>query len=405
MPLFYYKAISTTGEVLTGEIDADSRDAALAQLQGRGHIPVNISAANAGNLRWLLSSWTGKKANSQRIALVTQQLATLLAADLALDRALQLLLDLTADDAAFAQVLRKVRDQVREGATLSEALANHPRYFSRFYLNMVRAGELGGSLAQSLSRLSDYLEKSQAVKRQVVSALIYPALLLVMTIASLLILLTHVVPQFAPMFEEAGSDLPLLTQIVLGFGALIQHYWWALVLLLVAVMAYAQQQLAQQSSRYRWHRRWLRWKGLGSWITKIEVARFARTLGTLVDNGVALVTALRIARQVVANAVLNRAIEEATDTIKSGGALSAALAKQAYFPTLALQIIQVGEESGQLPKMLLRVADIYDKDIQTTLERLLGLLVPVTILLLAVMIAVIVMSILMAIISVNDLFL
>lgn len=405
MTLYHYKAISSSGEILQGELDAPSEDAVVSHLQDRGYIPVTTTEAGLKNPLSLLSVWYQTRISNEEVALITQQLATLMSADFPLDRALQLLLNLSTDNRPLASVLRAVRDQVREGVVLSDALAAHPRVFSRFYINMVRAGELGGSLALCLERLSVYLEQSQELRRKVVSALIYPAVLLVITLLSLVILLAYVVPRFIPLFAELGGDMPLLTQFVLATGNILRHYWWALSLIAVALLLYSKQQLAHPQGRYRWHNHWLHWKWLGAYIVRVEIARFARTLGTLMDNGVAVLNALLIARQVMSNVVLQQAVESATEAVKGGGALSSALADNKHFPKLAIQVIQIGEETGQLARMLLRVADIYDKEVSTTLERMLSLLVPVTILFLAVMIAVIVMSVLMAILSVNDLFL
>ena len=227
MPLFEYKAVSPAGETVTGEMDAPSKDLVIAHLQESGSIPV--SAREVGSGFRLSTLFRGRRGLKQaEVGDLTQQLATLLSAGLPLDRSLGILAEL-AENERVQETVEKIRNRVREGVSLSEALEERHGVFSRFYINMVRAGEIGGSLDQTLSRMAEYLERSKELKDSVISAMIYPALLVVLAIASLILLMGYVIPQFTPMFEEFGTELPLLTQIVLAVGNALQNYWWAMI--------------------------------------------------------------------------------------------------------------------------------------------------------------------------------
>ncbi len=401
MPLFEYKAVSPAGETLTGEMDAPSADMVILRLQESGSIPV--SAREVGTGLRLDSLFRGRRGLSQReIGDLTQQLSTLLGAGLPLDRSLGILTELAEND-RVRDMVEKIRNHVREGGTLSEGLEARHGVFSRFYINMVRAGEIGGSLDQTLSRMAEYLERAKELKDGVVSALIYPALLVVLAISSLLLLMVYVIPQFTPMFEDFGGDLPLLTQIVVAVGDLLKGYWWAMVGVLFVVVTWFRMQMARPASRRVWDGRFLAMKWIGDVIAKIETARLSRTTGTLLVNGVPLLSALSIAKNVMTNTVLAEDVAEAAKQVKTGTPLARALAGNGNFPRLALQMVNVGEETGKLDEMLLKVADTYDREVRITIDRLMALLVPALTLGLAFLIGVIVMSVLMAILSINEL--
>jgi general secretion pathway protein F len=401
MPLFEYKAVAPSGETLTGEMDAPSADLVIARLQEAGNIPV--SAREVGTGFRLETLFRGRRGLSQReIGDLTQQLSTLLGAGLPLDRSLGILTELAEND-RIKDLIEKVRNHVREGGTLSEGLEARHGVFSRFYINMVRAGEIGGSLDQTLARMAEYLERAKELKDGVVSALIYPALLVVLAIASLILLMVYVIPQFTPMFEDFGGDLPMLTRIVVGVGDVLQGYWWALIAVVLITSLWFRAQMARPASRRIWDARFLATKWLGDVIAKIETARLSRTVGTLLVNGVPLLSALSIAKNVMTNTVLADDVAEAAKQVKTGTPLARALSANGNFPRLALQMVNVGEETGKLDEMLLKVADTYDREVRITVDRLMALMVPALTLGLAFLIGVIVMSVLMAILSVNEL--
>ncbi len=403
MPTFRYKAVSPSGETLAGQMEAGSSGEVIAKLQEAGNVPISAQEAGQG-LGFVLGDLMGggSRANSREIGMLTQQLATLLGAGLPLDRALQILEDLGESD-ALQKLIKAIRDQVRGGAPLSDALEQQHGVFSRLYINMVRGGESGGTLDTTLARLAEYLERSKALKDTIISALIYPALLLVLAVGSLLVLLAYVVPQFTPIFEDLGEDLPVLTDMVLFVGRIIQNFWWGLIGGGLLLAVYAQRQLGQPDTRRRWDGRFLKLKGVGGLIRKVEMARLARTVGTLLTNGVPLLNALSIGRAVLGNAVLAEAVDVASKDVKTGGAMAHALAATGEFPRLALQMISVGEETGRLDEMLVDVADAYDVEVRTTVERLMALLVPLLTMVLAVLIAVIIIAVMLPILQVTEL--
>jgi general secretion pathway protein F len=405
MPVFRFEAVDAAGEVRAEEIMAASQDEVILKLRDQGLLPLVVEEANSDGLSRILNFplLGGRQRVSQKhIGLITQQLAQLLKAGLPLDRALTVLISVN-NESKVQKLLTRIQEAVRGGSGLADALEAQSGVFTRLYLNMVRAGEAGGSLEVVLERLADFLERSKALKDTVTSALIYPLILLLVAGASVVILLTYVVPQFQTLFDDAGEALPLATQIVIGLGEGVRRYGWLGVVLLAGSVLFFRQQFSQIETRYRWDRLALRTPLIGDLIAKVETARLARTLGTLLRNGVPLLTALGIVREIIANQVLSQSLGAVAENLKAGQGLAEPLLKQQVFPPLAIHMIRVGEETGQLDAMLLQVADTYDGEVQTTVKRLLSLLEPILILGLGLIIAGIIMSILVAIISINDL--
>jgi general secretion pathway protein F len=318
-----------------------------------------------------------------------------------LDRALQILLDLP-ESAEARRVIERIRDAVRGGTPLSQALDQQENVFTRLYINMVRAGEVGGSLHDTLKRLADYLERSKALRESVINALIYPSILVLMVFGALLLLLGYVVPQFLPLFEDMDVEMPLLTQVVMATGNVVSGYWWLLLALGIGALVLLRQHLRDPDKR-RGFDAWVLRRGLvGGLMARLETARLTRTLGTLVHNGVPLLTALSIARNVMGNLALSDAVEAATAEVKTGGGLSLALGRSKLFPRLALQMIAVGEESGELDTMLNKVADTFDIEVRNTIDRLLAALVPAVTVFMAIIVAMIMMAILIPIFSLTN---
>ncbi len=401
MPVFEYKAVAPSGDTVQGTMEAPSMDMVILKLQEAGNIPLQAREAGGGlGLGSLQLSRKGM--NKREVAQFTQQLSTLLGAGLPLDRSLQVLMELAEND-RVGRTVTEIRDRVREGGSLSDALEERHGTFSRLYINMVRAGEVGGTLDTTLERLTDYLERSRDLRDNVISALIYPVLLLVLAAGSLMLLLVYVIPQFTPIFEELGGDLPTITKIVLGAASILQNFWWAMLAITVFVVIQFRRMLENQEKRFKWDTRVLRMRWVGDLVGKLETARLSRTLGTLLTNGVPLLSALSIARNVINNTVLRKDVEDAALQVKTGGSLARNLASSGRFPRLALQMISVGEETGQLDAMLLKVADTYDNEVRNTIDRLLSIFTPVVTMLLAALIGTIVLSVLLAILSINDL--
>jgi general secretion pathway protein F len=403
MPLFTYKAVNSLGETQEGIRDAVDERLLIAALQSEGYIPIRISPANSRSFLGLGLGAKKSKLSQKDIALLTGELATLLESGLPLDKSLLVLMDLTEDNERLSKLIARVLDKVKGGASLADALEQQSGIFSKFYLNMIRAGEAGGSLSDVLTRMSDYLERSQELKDTVSTALIYPAILLVMSLASLFVMLIFVVPQFTEMFESAGKALPVSTQIVVGLANWLQSYWWALLAGIIFISSYMRLQLADPIRKKVWDGRFLKLPMAGAIITNKETANISRTLGTLLGNGVSILAALVIVRETVDNLVLAEVLQGAEEQLKQGKHLSDALLEKRLFPKMAMQMIKMGEETGRLEEMLLRVAAIYDKQLRVAIQRLLAFLEPALIITLGLMIAGIIVSILLAILSVNDL--
>lgn len=404
MALFSYKAVSPEGETQDGEMEGLTQAAIVERLQGMGLIPIRVEASvssgtDQGNRGGLFAK---NRISQDDVAVFTQEIATLLKAGLPLDRCLEILISLSASE-PVRQLMGQLREDVRGGASLSTAMDARKGVFTRFYLNMIRAGEAGGALDVVLQRLTEFMERSKELRDTVKSALIYPAILVSVSVLSVAILLVWVVPQFSQMFEESGKALPLPTQVVIAAGDAVRNYWWAMVLVVVGVFSWFSRQMQVPASRLRWDKRLLDLPLVGDLIGKLEVARFSRTLGTLIGNGVTLLAALSIVKETLSNTVMSQGLTEVAAQLKEGKGLGKPLLETGLFPKLAVHLVMVGEETGKLQEMLIRVADIYDREVQTAVKRLLALMEPVLILGLGLVIGGIIMSILVAILSVNDL--
>lgn len=402
MSQFRYRAVSAAGDVLHGQMEATSVEEVVSRLQDQGHTPLEALAAGAeGGGSGLAALFRRGPFTGDQLAQFTHQLATLLGAGQPLDRALGILMDLP-EGLSAKQLIERVRDRVRGGTPLSQALDDEHGIFPKLYVSLVRAGEAGGSLEDTLRRLAEYLERSQQLRGSIVNALIYPAFLLVGVLGSLLLLLAYVVPQFVPIFEDMQVPIPWITQAVLAVGGTLQTWWWAIVVLGVLGAVIARARLRDPATRLAWHARLLTMRVVGPLLLKVQTARIARTLGTLLKNGVPLLSALSIARQVTANRALDLALEQATEQVKGGAGLSLALAQSQRFPRLALQMVQVGEEAGQLDIMLLKVADTFELESRRAIDRLLAALVPALTIVMTVLVAIIMAAILLPLLSLTS---
>ena len=402
MATFLYKAATADGKITNGTLTGSSRENIVEQLQASGHIPIRIDAAaelRAPQKRFQIRR---QRVSDAHIADATRELSILLRAGLPLDRALQVLVTLHADT-PLEKLLDDIRGRVKEGVALSDAVQEQGSVFSRFYISLLRAGESGGSLDVILERLAEHLERSKELRDTLVSALIYPAILIVLALASIFILLGYVVPQFTEMFEGAEQVLPLSTRITIGLGDAMQRYGWILLPVIAAIVALLRRQLRIPTSQYSLHAGLLRMPMIGAITIKIEVARFSRTLSTLLQNGIPLLKALVIAKDTVGNRVIADGLERVANGLKDGQSFAEPLGVEARFPPLAVQMIRVGEESGELADILLQVANTYDRDTQVTVKRTLAVLEPALILILGVIIAAVIISILAAILSINEL--
>jgi general secretion pathway protein F len=403
MASFRYKAVTSSGVLTTGVLDAESQSDAVAQIRALGHLPVTATLASAARWRSLAARAVPRSRghSARTIAVATQELGALLQARLPLDRALAILAELEETKrlrAPLAQVLASVRD----GMSLADAF-EATGIFPKSYVTMVRAGEMGGNLEVTLRRLADYLARASAIRETVVSALVYPAILLCTAGLSVVFILVFVLPEFAPLFAQAGKALPYSTQIVMAVGAFVAGYWWLIGALGLAAFLLLRRAMASPAIRRGWDNVVLRLPVLGDLVRKIEVERFARMLGTLLLNGVALPQALLITRDTLSNSVIAGAVGDTAMRLKEGEPLASRLRQSGVFPALALDLIRVGEETGALDEMLLKQAELYEREVRHAVDRLLALLVPLLTVLMGLLVAGLIASILVAILSINDL--
>jgi general secretion pathway protein F len=403
MPIFVYKAVTESNEVIEGEMEAPAAGAVIDRLRGLGQLP--LYASEIQSTTQLLKSRRGlftRRVSSRDIFLLTHELATLVKAGLALDRALEILIDLSENDAT-RNLLIRVLGRLRSGVSLADAIAETDATFPPYYASMVRAGEASGALDAVLDRLGEFLEKTQKLRETVKTALYYPIFLVIMALLSIVVLLTVVVPQFKPMFESAGATLPLSTRVLVAAGDFVRDEGWLILIALVAIFFLCRRYLATTEGRRRWDGFLLRLPLVGNLLTKVEVARFSRTASTLLSNGVGLLNTLVIVRDTLTNSVIATSIDSVAGRVKEGRGLADPLKVTGLFPRLLVHLVRVGEETGRLEDMLAKLADIYDDEVARTTARLLALLVPVLTITMGLMIAAIIMSILTAILSVNSL--
>ena len=402
MAPFKYRALDGQGAEHTGLIDAADRDTAIATLQKRGLMILQIDSSSLGGLRQALGR---AELSGATLMSFTQQLATLLGAGQPLERSLTILLRQPGKSRKQIQtraLVERIREQVKAGKPLSVALEEEGRQFSRLYISMVRAGEAGGALENTLRQLSEYLERSQKLRGEVINALIYPAFLVVGVLGSLALLLAYVVPQFVPIFRDLGVPIPFITQAILWLGQFLSDYGLILLAGSIALIGIIVLRGRDPQRRLRRDRRLLRMGVIGPLLQRIEAARLARTLGTLLSNGVALLQALVIARQVCSNRALQQQVDWASESVKGGGTLAGAFGEQPLLPDLALQMIDVGEQAGELDALLLKVADVFDVEAKRGIDRMLAALVPALTVVMAVLVAVIMLAIMLPLMSLTS---
>ena len=409
MPLYSYRAVTPAGDVSSGELEAANESEIVDRLRDQGLMPRQIAQSIGGAAAGeraarpaRASLFAPRRVTRDNVLGLTRELATLLRAGLPLDRALELLITL-APSLPVAVMLQGIRDEVRGGKSLSQALDARREVFSRFYVNIVRAGEAGGALGTVLARMAETMERTKELRESVRSALIYPTILVFVAVASVMVLLVFVVPQFQTTFAQAGKALPIPTQIVIVAGTFLRNWWWALIPAAVLAVLWFRRRGRTPAVRRLRDTRMLRMPLVGDLIAKVEITRFARTLATLLANGVTLLAGLSIVKETMGNVVLQNALDGVTAKLREGKGFGRPLAETGLFPRLATQMILVGEESGRLEEMLGRVADVYDREVATAIKRFLAVLEPVLILGLAVMVGGIVFSILLGVMGMSEL--
>ena len=402
MPVFTYRAADRAGKTVDGVMEAPDARSVVERLHREAFYPIRV--APHAERRGLASTVTisGGIRPRQLLAL-TQQLATLFEAGLPLDRALTVLEEL-APTPRLKTIVTDLLHGVRGGSSLSDALMrHHPRPFSRLYVNMVRAGEKGGVLEVSLRRLAEFLEARAAFRDAVVSALAYPLVITTVGAAAIVFLLTFVIPRFASIFSDLGQTIPLPTQILLSVSLYARAYWWVVPPLVLGLVLIWRVWTSTTEGRLAWDRWVLRVPIVGQLATKIETARFTRTLGTMLKSGVPVLGAMTVVGDMMSNTAVAGAVSRIAQDVKRGGTIAASMREHASFPPLAVHMVRVGEETGRLEDMLLKVADTFEEDVRTELKRVIGLLEPIIILGMGVLVAFIVVAMLLAIFSINEL--
>jgi general secretion pathway protein F len=403
VPIFEYKATTSDGKVLTGQRESSNKQAVVAWLQGSDYIPIHVEEINAPgvSIGKSLNLFGSNQLTKKQILEITEQLSTLVRSKLPLDHALRILQKIS-ENKKVKMLIGDLLEKVQAGSEFSAALEAQ-KEFSPFYINMIRASEASGNLDSGLGQLYEYLEGAKQMRDKVLSALLYPFILLIVAGGSIVLILLFVVPKITELFVGTDQALPIPTQIVIGMSNAVVSYWWLIPILLVLFGYYVSYVKASNKRKRLWHSMALKIPVLRDLIVRTETAKFAKSLGTLIANGVNMQTALPIANATLTNVVFSENIRHAIEEFKEGKSLFGIMSKVNHFPVLAVQMINVGEETGELESMLTRIGEIYEREISNAMQRFLSLLEPILIVSLGLMIGGIIISILMAIISVNDL--
>lgn len=402
MPTYQYKAVSATGQMVEGDMDAASPAVVVERLRDQGQFPLNVDEGGGIGALLRRDVFAGTTVRQDDLTVLTRELATLLQAGMPLDRALRIAVEV-AERPAPRLLLARILERIQGGSSLADAIEAEGDVFPTYYASMVRAGESGGALAKVLGQLTLVMERVQALRDSLRSALIYPAILLVMAVLTMVVMFVFVIPQFRPLFEELGDSLPLLTRIFLVVGEAVSDWWWAGLLALAIFALGLRNRLRNPGFRLRWDGAKLSLPAIGDLIRKVETARFARVLAMLLKGGQPLLDGLTIVRDVADNLVVRLAIGDVAGRLRQGQGLSAPLAETNVFPPVAVHMIRVGEESGHLENMLEQLANSLDREVEHAAKRLLALLVPLLTLCLGGFVALIILSVLGAMLSVNEL--
>lgn len=405
MPVYEYSALNSKGKTTTGIIDAESGTAARQKIRGLGNFPVSIKeifdAGEKKQTRGISLSRYFTRVKAMDTAMMTRQLSTLLSAGLPLVTALDTLIPQTKSQ-AFKAILAQIKDSIVEGNTFAGALAMYPGTFSTLYTNMVQAGESSGTLEIVLERLADITEKQQSLNNRIKSALTYPVFMGFIGVGVLFFLLTVIVPEITSIFEEMEQALPTPTIVLISISDVMQSYWWLFVMVGIMFFFIGRYLKRTEKGRFYWDRATLYLPLFGTLSRKLSISRFSRTLGSLLENGVSMLSALEIVKNISDNILISQAVEKASESVGKGQGLAVSLSEYGIFPNLPIQMIQIGEQSGELETMLSKIADIYENEAESSILGLTSLLEPVMIFLMAVVVGFIVLSICLPIYEMNQ---
>ena len=408
MALYAFDAVRQSGDPVSAQVEAATEADAVERVREQGLILLRIQTASAAafSSHDKGKSFFGRllaprKVAREQVIAFTRDLANLISAGLPLDRAFELLVSL-ADTGPMAALLQDLRDRVRGGKSLSQALIEHPKQFDRLFVNMVRAGEASGTLGPVLERISEFQERSAELRSSVQSALMYPMVLIGVAVIAVFTMIFFVVPKFEATFRQFGKALPPATENLLALSHWMKDDGWMLLVGAAAIFILVRGRLRSPQGLLAWHRRKLKLPVLGDLFSKIEVARLARTLGTLLGNGVSLLPALTIVKDTVDNRALANSLDGVLVRLKAGQGFARPLMETGLYPKLAVHMVAVGEETGRLDAMLLKVAQVYDVEVNTALKRALGLMEPILILTLAVVVGGIIFALMSALLGLTE---
>ena len=407
MPIFEYIGIDSKGKRASGTVDAENERAARMKLRRMGVFPTSLGVEGAAKQKVGLGMRidVGKylqRVKIQDVAIMTRQLATLVAAKIPLVDALTALVD-QIDNPKLKNIISRVRERVVEGGKLSDALKGYPKVFSELYVNMINAGENSGALDIVLLRLADFTEGQTRLRSRVIGAMIYPVIMSIVGVALMVMLLVYVIPKVTMIFEDVNATLPVPTRILMSISNLLSQRWYVLLVLIPVVFYGIRRLLRTPKGRAWWDRKVLTLPLFGSLNRMIVIARFSRTLSTLLASGVPLLTSFDIVRNIVTNTTLRAVVEQTRDNVREGASIADPLRRSGQFPPLVTHMIAIGERTGELERMLERVADAYDAQVDNRLSTLTTLLEPIMILVMAGVVSFIVISILLPILQLNQL--
>ncbi len=406
MPVFEYSALDKKGKAVKGVLDADSTQDVRQKLRTSNVFPISINEARDTTIKKERSLFSIRRAfahvKSSSVAMMTRQLATLVGAGLPLVSAIDALIP-QLDSPALKKNITHIKDQIVEGQSFADALSLYPDIFSAIYINMVRAGETSGTLEIVLDRLADIAEKQQALNRRIRAASAYPILMSLIGAFVLFFLLTYIVPSITTIFAEMNQVLPAPTRFLIITSALFKSFWWVILLAAAGLLTIYNVTKNTKAGRFPIDKITLLLPGIGSLAKKMAVARFSRTLGSLLENGVPMMPALAVVENIPGNALISKSIKDAAQEVEKGKNLSASLNNGGVFPMLSIQMVQVGEQSGQLESMLYKVAEVYENEVESSIMWMTSLLEPIMILVMGAIVGFIVVSICLPIFEMNQL--
>ncbi len=396
---YFFRAVAPDGKLRTGALNAETDKAVARELRNQGLIPVYVGLQPSKRFELKLPAFV--RGRRRDVLFFTQELSTLLNAGVPLDRALQITSELT-ERPTFRFVVLDILRVLKGGKSLADSLATHPEYFPTLYVNIVRAGEASGALGAVFTRLSEFERTRDDLRGYIISSMVYPALLVLVGLGSILVLMNFVVPRFAQVFQESRLRMPLPTLIMLEASRIVKTYGWMAILAVIACVAAMRAWIRTPRGRLWWDTFRLRLPLLGDALRKAETARFARAMETLVSNGVGLVQSIGISAAVLSNRRISQSLESVAQGVKRGEGIAGPLRRTGQFPQLASHLLTVGEETGRLDQMFARMADIYETDTRAAIKRFTALFEPLIILVMGVIVGVLILSMLLAITSINE---